>query len=177
MADETIDDGDSAAAQQVAAELRGLQNRQTISDEQRLLWQLEFEAREKERRFRIREARAENHRAEIEAAARAEREAAIAAEQHRQRVNRDIMERGQSQRQLTGIYDRLRRAEDFRNHAVMLSRQHAAQQSLQATIADLEVDIAKLNPAPPPQPQVIVQEVEPDDDRVWYSPDPNKSWF
>src|SRR6516164_7439760 len=164
MPDETIDDGDSAAAQQVAAELRGLQNRQTISDEQRLLWQLEFEAREKERRFRIREARAENHRAEIEAAARAEREAAIAAEQHRQR-------------QLTGIYDRLRRAEDFRNHAVMLSRQHAAQQNLQATISDLEADIAGMVPKPPPEPTVIVQEVEPDDDRVWFRPDPNKSWW
>ena len=91
-----------------------------------------------------------------EAATRAEREAAVADAEARRRASRESMERDQSRQQLTGIYDRLRRAEEFRNHVVATSRRAAVQQNRQALIADVEKDIAALNPTPAPEPTIVV---------------------
>jgi hypothetical protein len=166
LADEPINDGDSAAAKSVAAEIANSHRRETVTNEQRLIWQLEFEAREEERRQRVREARIENHRAEIEAAARAERQArqaAIADAEARQRAGREAMERSQRNRETAGIYERLTRAEQFRNHAVAHARQQAAINQRQALLDDLQRDIDNLKPPPPPT--VVVE--QPEEDPPW----------
>jgi hypothetical protein len=45
-----------------------------------------------------------------------------------------------------------------RNHVMATSRQAAIQQNRQAMIADIEKDIAALNPQPSPEPTIIVEQ-------------------
>jgi hypothetical protein len=135
--------------------MRGLGSLPPLTDEQRLQRQIDNEIWLAERRWRDEQQRAASEQARLEAAAQRQREAAIAAEQHRQRVNRDIAERGNRNRELGSIYDRLTRAEQFRNHAWASARQQAAINQRQVLIADIEKDIASLSP-PPPEPNIVV---------------------
>lgn len=155
MADETIEDGDSAAAKSVAADITNSHRRETVTDEQRLLWRLEFEAREEERQQRVREARIENHRAEIAAAAQAERQAAIAAELARQKASREFRERGRERDHQRTVYEKLVAAERFRNEAVAAARRQAVIQQRQALLDDLDRTI---NPPAPEAPVIIVEQ-------------------
>jgi hypothetical protein len=111
MADETIDDGDSAAAQQVAADIKAYGTPRTLTDEECLLRQIENEEFLEQCRRHREQQRLASEQARAEADQRARHEAAIADAEYRRRASREAMERSQRSRESADLYSRLRRME------------------------------------------------------------------
>jgi hypothetical protein len=155
VSDETTDT-DSAAVLAVADEIAALHGPlPPLSAEEIEQREIEHELWLYEQHQRAEQQRIARERAQAEAADRAQRESAIAAEQSREKARREFQERDRSRQQVSGIYDRLTRAEAFRNDVVAGARRNAVIQHQQALIADLEKTI---NPPPEPEPQIVVIE-------------------
>jgi hypothetical protein len=160
MADDGIEVAPPDVVRYVADSMRGLPREPTAAE---LVARQEWleQCREAEERRRIQrhhdqlDAEAKAAAEERERQWRLEREAALAAEQHRQRVSRAIAERSQRNRETARIYERLNRAEQFRNHVVAEARRNAAIQQRQALMDDLDRTI---NPPTAPEPTTIIVE-------------------
>jgi hypothetical protein len=146
----------------VAAEMSSHGLRPLSDDEllQREVWRAEWHQRDEQRRQRDEQQRLEHQAAQAEAT---RREAAIAAQEAREKAQHELRERRARevrQHEIAGLHLQAARHESFRRNVETAARRALVQQNRQAMVAQYEnvfnaLD-QKLNPPPAPEPSEVV---------------------
>ena len=155
----------------VAAEMSSHGLRPLSDDEllQREAWRAEWHQRDEQRRQRDEQQRLEHQAAQAEAT---RREAAIAAQEAREKAQHELRERRAREvreREIAGLHLQAARHESWRRNVEKTARNAVLRHHRQAVIAELG---RQINPPPPvPEPEVIY--IEQSDGSPYLGPDYN----